>query len=94
MCNTVLLDDFNGGGLVVLKINIAVPIGVEGDELLGRVQQVGTGDGFFSYLVDDGQQVLQLHSSVRTGLDLRDGAAVGGLHGEHCIRHRSTGVCI
>ena len=48
------LQNLDGGGLVIFKIEVGVPVGVEGDKLLLTVQQVGAGYGLLYHLVDHG----------------------------------------
>ena len=73
---------------VVLKVDIAVPVGLEGDELAGRVQQVGLRDTFLNDLINDGQQILNGRCAVRPGGHLSDCAAISSFDDERHALYR------
>ena len=56
--DAVHLLDGEGGLFVVLEVDGVVPVGVEGDQLAGGVQQIGGGHGFLRDLIYPGQQIL------------------------------------
>ena len=88
----VLLDDLDDGPLVVLEVDGVIPVGVEGDELAGRVRQIGRGHGLFRNFVYSGQEVLQLGAARAVRLDLVHGMAVRRPNRENGVRDRLPGV--
>ena len=94
MGNGIFLDDFDGRGLVVFKIHIPVPVGIEGHELGLRIQQIGRRHRFFGYLIHRGQEVGNRGGAVRPGLDLGNGMAVRATHQEYRPLNGRATICV
>ena len=92
--DTVHLLDGERGLFVVLEVDGVVPVGVEGDQLAGGVQQIGGGHRFLRDLIYPGQQVFQGGRAVRAGADLVHAVAVRRLYQEYGVRHRLPGVSV
>ena len=92
MGDGIFLDDLDGGRLVIFKIGRPVPVGIEGDKLGLRVQQVRRRHRFFRNLIHAGQQVLQRGRPIRAGADFIYAVAIRRLHDEHGVRNGGAAV--
>ena len=90
--DAVHLLDGEGRLSVILEVDRVVPVGVEGDQLAGGVQQIGGGRGFLRDLIYPGQQILQGGRAVCPCLNFIHAVAVRRLHQEYGVRHRLPGV--
>ena len=89
MSDAVFLKNFDDWGLVVLKVKVTVPVGMESDPLAGSIQQIRRWDGLLTHLIDRGQEVFQSDRSIRAGLDLCDSGTIHFPNKKNCIRNRS-----
>ena len=87
MGDAVFFDNFNDRCFVVLKIDVAVPVWMERDQLAGRIQQVRLRHTFLRNFIDDRQQIFHRGRPIRACFDLGDRGAVGRLHDEHTVFH-------
>ena len=90
----IFLDDLNDRSLIVLEIDITVPVRVQGHRLGVLSQQIGFRHGLFNDLHYAGQEVLYNSNTVRPGLHLCDGVAVGTFDQVDRAGDRGPGVSV
>ena len=94
MGDRVLLLNGDSGPLVVFKIYIPVPVGVEGDQLGFRIREVGGRHRLFRNFVDAGQQIFHGGGAVRPGGHFSHRMSVRTLDQKHRAGDRRAGIGI
>ena len=94
MGDAVLLDDLNGGRLMVFKIHIPVSVGIEGDKLAGRIQKIRGRHRFFDHLIDAGQEIGDGGGAVRPGGHFGNGMSVCPFYQKYSALDRCAVVCV
>ena len=86
--------DGQAGFLMVLKIDRVITVGIEGDKLTGRIQQIGRRNGLLGDFIHTGQQIGQLRAASLVRSDLIYTVAVSGTHNKHGIGDGFSGIGI